>query len=154
MTSPSISSLSFKASDSDLTSTCDAVAEGPTSMDPNAFQIKYPIETTTSPIDPYVSATVSASAVVATNRSTCSIPSVGIARVATFVVLVVAVVVTSIGIDRRVIIVIGLVVVVVVVVAAFAALVAFVFVVADARCVTGVVIIARVIILVSSVVAH
>jgi hypothetical protein len=123
-------------------------------MDPNAFQIKYPIETTTSPIDPYVSATVSASAVVATNRSTCSIPSIGIARVATFVVLVFIVVVVTLafGIDRRVIFIniVGLVVVVVA-----DAFTAVVFVVADARCITGVVIIARVVIILPlSVVAH
>jgi hypothetical protein len=123
-------------------------------MDPNAFHTKYPIEVTTSPIDPYVSATVSASAVVATNRSTCSIPSIGIARVATFVVLVFIVVVVTLafGIDRRVIFIniVGLVVVVVA-----DAFTAVVFVVADARCITGVVIIARVVIILPlSVVAH
>jgi hypothetical protein len=122
-------------------------------MDPNAFHTKYPIEVTTSPIDPYVSATVSASAVVATNRSTCSIPSIGIARVATFVVLVFIVVVVTLafGIDRRVIF-INIVGLVVVVADAFTAVV---FVVADARCITGVVIIARVVIILPlSVVAH
>ena len=72
-TSASISALSASARARSFTSTCDAVAVGPNIIDPNARYTKNPIVATNTPIEPYVSITVSASA---------TSPS-GVARVAT-----------------------------------------------------------------------